>query len=140
MKNEVSSRDVSELAEALLNCGTVAGRHTRDMIVESLPESVRTDIVRKNEDKADVASIIRNCMNFEDGLVKLIATVRYFEGNTIWMKQINKVLPRFFSDQAEHLPRLLSSKPPLWIDKEQYEFLKKTDQSVKKGEKPKTNE
>ncbi len=132
MKKEMSARDISELAEALLNCGTVSSRHTRDMIVNSLPESVRTGIVREDEDKTDVANIIRNCMDFEDGLIKLVATVKHFEGNTIWMKQVNKVLPKFFSDTEEHLPRLLSSKPPLWIDKEQYEFFKDMAPSRKK--------
>lgn len=123
MKKDVSSRDISELAEALLNCGTVAGRHSRDKIVESLPEFVRKNIVRENDGKTDVASIIRQCMKFENGLMNLIATVRHFEGNTIWIKQVNKVLPRFFSEEEEDLPRLLSSKPPIWIDRDQYELL-----------------
>ena len=80
------------LARALLRCPTVSDRQSRDAIVNDLPEDIRLGVSRSDSALLDVQNIITRCVNYTDGLQALIQGVRGFEGDSLPMAEVERVL------------------------------------------------
>jgi hypothetical protein len=86
------SLDQAQLIEALLACTTVSDAGTRDDIVDKLPTEIRDRIKRRPATRPDVINIVETCSNFEGGLASLVKIVRFYEGPTLQMKQVDALL------------------------------------------------
>lgn len=81
-----------KLAKALLRCPTVLDRENRDAIVSDLPEEIRLGVSRSDTALLDVQNIIGLALNYEGGLEAFIEGVRLFEGNSLPMAEVDRVL------------------------------------------------
>ncbi len=125
-KLETSPRNIAVLTEALLKCESVENRNTRKLIVDNLPDPIKLTISREEEDKMDVAGIVNRCLDHDNGLASLISTVRYFEGNTIWMKKVISLLPDIFDPDVNAGRLFIASRRAPWIDQTQRELFHET--------------
>ncbi len=82
----------SELVNALLACPAMRGRHTRDVVVDNLPDNIKNSIVRNATDRVDVNNIVTRCADFAGGLEELIEIVRDFEGDSLPMQDVDAVM------------------------------------------------
>ncbi|OQA40156.1 MAG: hypothetical protein BWY52_02934 [Chloroflexi bacterium ADurb.Bin325] len=80
------------LAKALLGCPTVLDRQNRDAVVNDLPDEIRLGVSRSDSALLDVQNIIGLALNYEGGLDAFIAGVRLFEGNSLSMAKVDRVL------------------------------------------------
>lgn len=80
------------LAKSLLRCPTVLDRQNRDAIVNDLPEEIRLGVSRSDSALLDVQNIIGLALNYEGGLDAFIEGVRLFEGNSLPMAEVDRVL------------------------------------------------
>ncbi len=80
------------LAKALLRCPTVLDRQNRDAIVNDLPEEIRVGVSRSDSALLDVQNIIGLALNYEGGLDAFIEGVRLFEGDSLPMAEVDRVL------------------------------------------------
>jgi hypothetical protein len=98
-KRELSSKQKQKLVTALLTCQSVSDRNTRDAIVDDLRDEIKNRILRSPVDQVDVRNIVTRCSGYHNGIEELIETVRFFEGNSTAMKQVDQVwlspIPRF---------------------------------------------
>ncbi len=81
-----------KLAKTLLRCPTVLDRENRDAIVTDLPEEIRLGVSRSDSALLDVQNIIGLALNYEGGLNAFIEGVRLFEGNSLPMAKVDRVL------------------------------------------------
>jgi len=80
------------LAKSLLRCPTVLDRQNRDAIVNDLPEEIRLGVSRSDSALLDVQNIIGLALNYEGGLNAFIEGVRLFEGDSLPMAEVDRVL------------------------------------------------
>jgi hypothetical protein len=80
------------LAKTLLRCPTVLDRQNRDAIVSDLPEEIRLGVSRSDSALLDVQNIIGLALNYDGGLHAFIEGVRLFEGNSLPMAEVDRVL------------------------------------------------
>lgn len=80
------------LAKSLLRCPTVLDRQNRDAIVNDLSEEIRLGVSRSDSALLDVQNIIGLALNYEGGLNAFIEGVRLFEGNSLPMAEVDRVL------------------------------------------------
>jgi hypothetical protein len=66
-------------------------------VVEELPADVRRNIRRNTADRVDVSNIVTACMHYEGGLLALIESVRFYEGDSIPRQNLD-ALWRNYSD------------------------------------------
>jgi len=81
-----------KLAKTLLRCPTVLDRENRDAIVSDLPEAIRLGVSRSDSALLDVQQIIGLALNYEGGLEAFIEGVRLFEGDSLPMAEVDRVL------------------------------------------------
>lgn len=93
-KRQLSVPAKMQLAEALLACPTIANRHTRDVVVNDLPDSIKGNIRRSDTDRVDVVNIITTALNYVNGLEDLVTIVRFYEGDSIWMQGVDQLLAK----------------------------------------------
>lgn len=90
--NIPGSFDEMRLVEALLSCPTIKNRNRRNTVINRLPHEISNNITRDEADKFDVMNTVEACMNYSEGIKKLLETVSFFEGNSIPMRNVYNVL------------------------------------------------
>lgn len=95
-QQKMEFRHKAELTEALLKCACMRDRHTRDTIVASLPDNVRSQVNRSPMDRVDVLHIVNRCLEYRSGLDRLIEIVRFFEEDALAMEEVERVLSGSF--------------------------------------------
>ncbi len=70
----------------------MSDRGTRDSVVRELPAGIRHGISRRDNARADVLSIVDACMDYENGTAELLEAVRFFEGGSKCMKNVEKII------------------------------------------------
>jgi len=82
----------SVLVQALLACPTMAARHSRDTVINELPEHVKSNIQRNSSDRVDLMNLITTCLNYPGSLEELIEIVRFYEGESSSMQKVDQLL------------------------------------------------
>ncbi len=85
------------MADALLACRIMSDRDSCKTAVGLLPDAIKQKINHKTAGHEYVVEIIRACMEFEDGIDKLMEIVRYFEKGAICLKQVEKLMNEYRS-------------------------------------------
>ena len=67
---QINFEQKAELIDALLACSSMSERSIRDIIVNDLPENIKSNIKRNDVDRVDVSNIVSSCLknlyNFEE--------------------------------------------------------------------------
>jgi Effector-associated domain 2/Trypsin-like peptidase domain len=82
----------ARLVEALLPCPSMGNRNTRDTIIGDLDEDIQRNIQRSTADRDDVANVVKSCLNYSNGLEELVAVVRRYEGGSIPMEAVDRLI------------------------------------------------
>lgn len=82
----------SALVNALLRCHPISDRHTRDSIIDDLPDGIGGRIPRHAVDRTDVMNVISVCVNYPNGLTTLLEIVRWHEGDSIAMQAVDEMV------------------------------------------------
>ncbi len=82
------------LVDALLACPAMSDRSKRDVVVNDLPDDIEGNINRGNAARTDVMGIVTTCLNYPNGLRDLIEIVRYHEGDSISMRNVDELISR----------------------------------------------
>ena len=104
------------LVTALLECPAVQDRNTRNTIVNNLSTDLGTRIERGNTDQADVMNIVSRVLDYPDGLTRFLAIVRFYEGNSIPMRNVNELVDKesvLKADLIEYLQKVNLPKEKL---------------------------
>jgi WD40 repeat protein len=80
------------LAQALLQCSSMADRAGRDTVVRDLPAEIRQNTARNDVALHDMLNIISAALNYDKGLASLIDAVRGFEGDSLPMREVDQIL------------------------------------------------
>ncbi|MCP4542431.1 MAG: hypothetical protein GY832_35355 [Chloroflexi bacterium] len=92
----------AKLVDALLICTIIEDRHTRDTVVRGLPDVIRMKIHRNSANRVDVMNIVSECLGYSNGLEELIDVVRFYEGDSIGMQEVEKIVLHIASVLQEH--------------------------------------
>ena len=114
-----------EFVNALLACTSVSSADTRNTIIKELPDEIQA-YSRQPNDRVDVINLVNRCLDFEEGVCKLVETVRFIEGGSEPMKRVYQLVPRFLIFQSEvisynHFADLLG----ILLEIDDIDFLKK---------------
>ncbi|MEM8535600.1 MAG: hypothetical protein AAGF95_32515 [Chloroflexota bacterium] len=82
------------LIELLLKCRKVKNQHSRDQVVDRLGD-IADKIERQNSPRDHIWTIVSVCRDYENGLDKLINSVKFFEGESTPMKNVLEFLRQF---------------------------------------------
>jgi hypothetical protein len=82
----------AEFIDALLKCESMRDRQTRNAIVDALISDIRDMIQRHPSNRVDVYNIVSRCMDFGNGINDLTTILRCFEGKSLCMQHIEKLL------------------------------------------------
>lgn len=88
----LDARQKRALAAALLACPSMADRGRRDAIVRELPADIQHSITRSDAGLLDVTNTLNAALNYPHGLDTLIDLVRIFEGDSLPMREMDRVL------------------------------------------------
>lgn len=111
------------LVQALLACPSMSDSSQRNALVSELPKTVQSRIKRSNEELLDVTSMVEVALNFEGGLASLVAAVRYFEGDSVSMAEVDRVIGElgraarapYFGTQQEVGKQPEGAPRPRWL-------------------------
>lgn len=83
-----------KLVKTLVACATMNSRERRDDVVRDLPLYIQGNIERRTNLYDDVNNIVRTCMEYNDGMSKLVATIKKREGKSKCMKNLEMLLQK----------------------------------------------
>jgi hypothetical protein len=92
---QMDSKRKRQLVKALLKCHTMSDRSARDAVLEDLPDDIRSNIQRHSRDRVDVNNIVTICLKYSNGIEELFDIVRDYEGDSIGMREVDKVIVGF---------------------------------------------
>ena len=71
----------------------MTGLETGDLVsLSNLPGDIRNNIQRNSSDRVDVMNIVTTALNYADGLEQLVGIVRAFEGDSMPMQNLDRLL------------------------------------------------
>ncbi|MCP4345378.1 MAG: hypothetical protein GY795_07610 [Desulfobacterales bacterium] len=85
----------TKLVDALLSCACMSDRDSRNTVVNELRPDIKSSIRRNNADRIDVVNIVSRCLDFPDGINELVSIVRVFEGGSIGMQNVDRVMDEY---------------------------------------------
>jgi hypothetical protein len=85
-------RQKNKLVDALLACPTIRHGDTRDTVVDNLDDDIKNNIQRSNVDRVDVMNIVTTVLNYREGLENLVEVVRAYEGDSVSMQDLDRLL------------------------------------------------
>ncbi len=99
-----------ELIAALLECPTIIEFDRRDALIRQLPDNIRRNLKTTTAARIDVYELVTWCMNYQDGLLRLIEQLSIFEGDSLPMARVQTVWLRMQSPvpSASQRPQLIS--------------------------------
>jgi len=108
---DINSR--SKLVEALFSCDCMKSLQSRSRVIQKLPSEIQQKISAGGNNKQDVDDTLDSCLQFEDGMERLLEVVKYYEGNSfawqkleeVWRQTSSKTL----SPSAPHPPATASA-------------------------------
>jgi hypothetical protein len=80
------------LVRALVKCPTIMNRDTREAVVRDLPDDIQWNIRESPQLNVTVRNIVDTCLNYPEGIRILLDIVRRYEGNSIAMQEVEKVI------------------------------------------------
>jgi len=89
---QMGRKQKQELVDALFACPTMSNRHTRDAVVNDLPDDIKRSVQRNSVDLVDAANIVTRCLNHANGIEELIEIVRFYEGDSIPMQRVDELV------------------------------------------------
>jgi hypothetical protein len=85
-----------ELVQSLLRCPSIGDQSSRDAVVRELPPNISSRIHRDSRSNVDVLNIVNACLDYSGGLEALIDVVRFFDGGSRSMQELDATLARIF--------------------------------------------
>jgi len=92
---QLTPQQKRQLVDALLGCPTLQSRQGRDTVVEELRADIRNNVERHSAPRLDVNSIVSTALVYAGGLQELIETVRSYEGDSLPMAEVDRVIASF---------------------------------------------
>jgi len=80
------------LVTELLTCATVRSHDTRNMIIDNLPDDIRSRIDRSPTDHIDVMNMVTRTLDYVNGLKDLIEVIYFYEGNSTPMNNVGALV------------------------------------------------
>ncbi|MBV7335608.1 hypothetical protein KFU94_46660 [Chloroflexi bacterium TSY] len=71
-------------------------RNTRDTIVDALPSDIKNGVRRHSSDRVDVVNLVNTALNYPNGLEDLIEILRWFEGDSLSMQEVDRAMEKVF--------------------------------------------
>lgn len=99
-----------KLVAALLGCDCMKDAESRNQVVKQLPDEIGQKIQRFTGARQDVVSIVNTCLQFDDGLEKLLEVTKFFEGDSRAWREVQRA-----SDEIKnsvHAQPLAAAVPP----------------------------
>jgi len=92
---QLTPQQKRQLVDALLGCPTMQGRQGRDTVLEDLRADIKNNVERHSAPRLDVNSIVSTALVYAGGLQELIETVRSYEGGSLPMAEVDRVIASF---------------------------------------------
>lgn len=92
---ELTSEQKRMLVDKLLEARYLQDERSRTAIVSQLRFDIRSNIVLGGTPRLDTVNIVNTALAYRNGLNDLLATVRHFEGDSLAMQAIDKLLATY---------------------------------------------
>ncbi len=89
-----------DLVKALLACPSIRNADARKAIVDLLPAEIRNTTARSSLDIVDVMNLVGAALNYTDGLVTLVELVRSVEGDSLPLREVDRVMAEWRGQQT----------------------------------------
>jgi len=89
-----------DLVKALLACPSIRNVDARKAIVDLLPAEIRNTTARSSLDIVDVMNLVGAALNYTDGLVTLVELVRSVEGDSLPLREVDRVMAEWRGQQT----------------------------------------
>jgi hypothetical protein len=86
---QLTMPEITQFVNLLLACPSIQDRSIRNDVLAFLPDNVRNAIPRRDQDQADVMSIVRTCNNYPGALQSLIEGIRAFNEGSIPLQAVD---------------------------------------------------
>ncbi len=86
---QLTMPEITQFVTLLLACPAIQDRSIRNDVLAFLPANVRAAIPRRDQDQADVMSIVRTCNNYPGALQSLIEGIRAFNEGSIPLQTVD---------------------------------------------------
>lgn len=103
----------TKVVDALLSCDSMSDRNSRNAVVNELRSDIKSSIRRNNADRIDVVNIVSRCLDFPDGINELVSILRVFEGESIGMQYVERVIQEANTYQYKKFEHGLREDIPL---------------------------
>jgi len=88
----LSLEEKRQIVDALLACPSIRDNSSRNAVLQQLASEIVDAIQADSRAKIHVTNIVNSCLNFPDGLMAFVETIRFFDGGTRQMQALDAVL------------------------------------------------
>ncbi len=88
------------LAKALLACPSIENAGARDAVIRSLPADIKSHAARSPIPIVDVMNLVGAALNYTDGLVTLVEVVRSLEGDSLPLREVDRLMAEWHGQQV----------------------------------------
>src|SRR2546425_899396 len=93
----LSDSDKDAIVASLLRCPCMSDSNRRESVVKRLPEDIRRTRIKDSRQDIDVENIVDACDNYPGGIEGLITALRFYDGGTFQMQEVDKMFYRILS-------------------------------------------
>jgi len=93
-----------DLVSVLLECSTMQDSNSRLAVLKQLPSKIFRNIRDASQSKIHVMNIVNTCLDYEDGLIKLVESLRFFEEDSLPMREVDNTLNQLGFNQKKSTP------------------------------------
>jgi TIR domain/Effector-associated domain 2 len=80
------------LIERLLACPSLSNPASRETVIGSLPPQIANNIARSPQALTDISNLLTTCLNYPEGLAKLIEILDFFEQGSLPFQELHRYL------------------------------------------------
>ena len=75
--------NLNSLSEKVLDCAIMQTLGGRQSVIANLPKNIQNALTQTATSKQEVVNIVKTCANYENGLNSLLASIEFYEGESI---------------------------------------------------------
>ncbi len=84
----LSFAERSGIIERLMACHSLSNPGSRETVIQNLPAQIASSVARASQTSVDVSNLLTTCLNYPQGLQKLLEVVSFFEQGSIPFREL----------------------------------------------------
>lgn len=109
MTVKLTNQQITQLVKLLLQCPAMQDRSIRNDVLAFLQDPVRGAIPRRDQERADVVSIVKTCNEYPGALEDLLEGMRCYDEGTRPMQHVDSFWQSLAQPKGRHHPETTST-------------------------------